>query len=107
MANEKIEKAVRKKNFGMLQKLSQGRDAAVRTEAIEAMGRLGGNDSFNELTGLLRSPSAPTRAAAADGLAALGDEKARAFLEHQLEREDDPIVQAKIRDALASSRSAR
>lgn len=104
MANEKIEKAVRKKNFGMLLKLSQGRDIATGIEAIEAMGRLGGNDSFNQLTGLLRNRDADIRGAAANGLRVLGDEKARAFLEHQLQQEDDPAVQDKIKGALAASK---
>ena len=102
--NPKVERAIAKKKFDPLKKLADGRDEALRNEAIEAMGQVPGEDSFNFLTAALRSPSAAIRAAAANGLAALREPKANAFLSHQLHLETDEGVCEKIRNAMALSR---
>lgn len=106
MANVKIEKAVEKKKFAQLKKMAEGRDASLRLEALEAMGKIGGEESFNYLTGTLRSQDAAMRGAAADGLGHLKDSKARAFLDHQLKSESDEGTKAKIHAAMAAVRSA-
>lgn len=102
--NDKIEKAVAKGRFGTLKKMAEGRDDSVRADAVRAMGRVPGEESFNYLTSAIRSPAAPIRAAAAEGLGALKDTKARAFLEHQMQLEEDDAARTAIREALASIR---
>lgn len=104
MANSKIEQAVAKKKFSPLQKMAEGRDATLRLEAIEAMGKVDCEDSFNFLTGYLRSPDASVRGAAAAGLGHLKMPKARAFLEHQLAVETDEGAKKRLHEALATVR---
>lgn len=106
MANPKIEKAVEKKKFAQLKKFAEGRDASLRLEAIVGMGQMGGEESFNYLTGTLRSQDAAMRGAAAEGLGCMKDQKARAFLDHQLKNEENEEAKQKIHAALAAVRSA-
>lgn len=102
--NPKVEKAIEKKKFSQLAKLAEGRDATLRLEAIEGMGKVPGEESFNYLTNLIRSPDAKVRGAAASALGELKDAKARAFLDHQMQHEEDPAVLEQIRGALARLR---
>lgn len=102
MANSKIEKAVAKQKFAPLQKMAEGRDATLRVEAIESMGKVDVEESFNYLTGVLRSPDPAVRGAAATGLSYLKSSKSRAFLEHQLAAETDAGAKQKMHDALGA-----
>lgn len=104
--NSKVEKAIEKKKFDPLKKMADGRDDALRLEAIEAMGKVPGEDSFNYLTGALRNPDAKIRTAAANGLGELKNPKARAFLDHSMQQEQDDTVRETMRGALALVREA-
>ena len=84
--------------------ISEGASRAA-LEAIEAMGLVPGEETFNFLTAALRNPSASTRAAAVTGLGMLKDPKAYAFLDHRLQQETDENVREKIRGAMTASRS--
>ena len=99
--NKKIERAIAKQKFEPLKKLADGRDEALKIEAIEAMGQVSGEESFNYLTVALRNPSVSIRVAAAMGLGALKNPKATAFLSHQLQQETDDNVRKTMQNALA------
>lgn len=102
--NPKVERAVEKKKFAQLKKMAEGRDATLRLEAIESMGKVPGEESFNYLTGLLRSSDAKIRAVAAKGLGILSDPKAQSFLDHQMQHETDEAARMAMKNALAVSR---
>ena len=99
--NKKVEHAIAKQKFEPLKKLADGRDEALKLEALEAMGRIPGEESFNYLTVALRNPSIGIRAAAAAGLAVLKNPKAAAFLSHQIQQETDENVRKVMQNALA------
>ena len=99
--NKKIEHAIAKQKFEPLKKLADGRDESLKLEAIEAMGQVAGEESFNYLTVALRNPSVSVRIAAAAGLGALKNPKAAAFLSHQIQQETDEGVRKKMQSALA------
>ena len=101
--NPKVERAIAKQKFEPLKKLADGRDESLKVEAIEAMGKIPGEDAFNYLTAALRGPSPSIRSAAAVGLGALKEPKAYAFLDHRLHQEPDEAVCEKIRNAMAVS----
>lgn len=100
MANSKIEKAVEKGKFAPLAKMAAGRDAALRLEALENIGKVPGEESFNLLVAHLRSSDGEMRAAAAKGLGYLKSDKSRAFIEHQLSQESDTGAAEAMRHAL-------
>ena len=99
--NNKIEKAIAKQKFEPLKKMADGRDEALKIEAIEAMGQIAGEDSFNYLTVALRHPSVSIRTAAAKGLGVLKNPKAAAFISHQIQQETDENVRKTMQNALA------
>ena len=64
-----------------------------------------GDDSYNTLITLLRSPAADVRAAAATALGNLGDQKARAHIDHMIKEEKDAVVQETMKKALSKLHS--
>ena len=98
--NNKIEKAIAKQKFEPLKKMADGRDESLKIEAIEAMGQVAGEESFNYLTVALRDSSVKIRTAAAKGLGALRNSKAAAFLSHQIQQEIDEDVRKLMQTAL-------
>ena len=107
MANAKIQQAANKKNYKKLEKFAQGRDMALRLEAIEAMGQFNSEEGFNYLTLMFRNEDAQVRGAAATGLGIMQNPKARAFIEHQLSQESDASAAQKMKDALAQLKNER
>jgi len=101
--NKKVEHAIAKQKFDVLKKLADGRDEALKIEAIEAMGKISGEESFNYLTTSLRNPSASIRGAAAVGLGALKNPKAGSFLSHQMGKETDETARKKMESAMSNS----
>ena len=89
---KKIEKMVEKRNAAGLIHLAGDKDSVIALKAVEALGHVPGDDSYNTLITLLRSPRADMRAAAATALGTLGDPKAQAHISHMLTTEKDAVV---------------
>ncbi len=102
---QKIEKMVVKKNAAGLIKLVNDKDHMIALKAVEALGQVKGDDSYNTLITLLRSPAADVRAAAATALGTLGDQKARAHIDHMIKEEKDVVVQEAMKKALGKLHS--
>ena len=97
----KIEKAVAKKNAAAAIKLLGDKDTAIVLKAIEALGKIPGDESYNELIALLRSPNSQVRAAAVTALGVFGDPKGRAHVAHMEKTEKDVAVLKAIGNTLA------
>ena len=102
---QKLEKLVEKKNAAGIIKLVESKDSVVAMKAIESLGKVPGDDSYNTLITLLRSPQANVRAAAATALGVLGDQKARAHIDHLLTTEKDSVVAEAMKKALSKLHS--
>ena len=99
---QKIEKLVEKKNAAGLIRFINDKDSVI---ALKAVGQVKGDDSYNTLISLLRSPRADMRAAAATALGALGDQKARAHIDHLSKTEQDSVVLEAMKQALSKLHS--
>lgn len=96
----KIQKCISKKNVAPVIKLLKDKDITVVMQAIEALGKIPGDESYNQLVSLLRSPMAQVRAAAITALAEFGDPKGRAHMAHMEKTEKDAVVLEAINKAL-------
>ena len=67
--DKKIEHAIEKKNPAGVIGFLEDKDEHIRMMAIEAAGKIGGDDCMNALIPLLHNADAKTRAAAATALA--------------------------------------
>ena len=101
----KIDKMVEKQNAAGLIKLVSDHDHVIALKAVEALGQVKGDDSYNTLITLLRFPAADVRAAAATALGNLGDQKARAHIDHMIKEEKDAVVQETMKKALSKLHS--
>ena len=97
----KIQKAIEKKNAKAVIKLLGDKDVSMVLKAIEALGKIPGDESYNELIALIRSPRAEVRAAAVTALGVFGDPKGRAHIAHLEKTEKDAAVLAAINQALS------
>lgn len=102
---QKLEKMVEKKNAAGIIKLVNGKDSVIALKAVEALGKVPGDDSYNTLITLLRAPKADVRAAAAASLGNLGDQKARAHIDHLIHSEKDAVVLAAMKKTLSQLHS--
>lgn len=98
---QKLEKMIAKNNAGGIIALVNSKDAALSLKAVEALGKVTGDDAYNTLITLLRSPRADVRAAAATSLANMGDPKAQAHISHMLPNEKDAVVVEAMKNALS------
>ena len=98
---QKLEKLVAKKKADAIINLIGGKDISLSLKAIEALGKVPGDESYNELISLIRSPRADIRAAAISALGTLGDPKARAHISHMVAAEKDPVVVEAMKKAMA------
>lgn len=97
---KKIEHAIAKKNAAAITGLFEDKDEHIAMMAIDAAGKIGGDDCMNALIPLLHHPDAKHRAAAATALAAVGNSHAAAFLSYQLDHEQDATAKDAIRKAM-------
>lgn len=97
----KIQKCISKKTAAPVIKLLKDKDVTVVMQAIEALGKIPGDESYNELVSLLRSPAAEVRTAAITALGELGDPKGRAHIAHMEKTEKDAVVLEAANKALA------
>lgn len=98
---QKLEKMIAKNNVSGIISLITSKDPALSLKAVEALGRVTGDDAYNTLITLLRSPRADVRAAAATSLANMGDAKAQAHISHMLPGEKDAVVIEAMKNALS------
>ena len=101
----KIEKLVGKGNAAGLIKLVNDKDSGIALKAVEALGKVHGDDAYNTLITLLRSPQAAVRAAAATALGTMGDQKARAHIDHMIASEKDAVVVEAMKKTLSKLHS--
>lgn len=100
---DKVQKCVEKGKEAPLIKLAKDKDKAVRLAAIEAMGKIGKDDSFNMMVpDMLTEEDPDIRAAAATALGVMKNPHASAHLRYYLEREKDSKVVEAIRGAIAA-----
>ncbi|MBE5783929.1 MAG: hypothetical protein E7329_11505 [Clostridiales bacterium] len=102
---QKLEKMVAKKNATGIIKLVNDKDASIALKAVESLGKVPGDDSYNTLITLLRAPKADVRAAAVTALATLGDPKAKAHIDHLMATEKDAVVVAAMKKAVSKLHS--
>ena len=93
---EKIEKAVAKKRIPELIKFTQDKDMAIVKAAIEGLGKIKEDDSFNALIPFLSNADAQLRAATAEALGQLGNDHAKAFVLHAISIEKDATAKASM-----------
>ena len=98
---KKLEKMVEKKNAAGIIKLINDKDAAIALKAVASLGKVPGDDAYNALISLIRSPKAEIRAAAVTALAERGSPKAKAHIDHMLTGEKDAAVIAALKAAQA------
>ena len=99
---DKVQKYVEKGKEAGLLKLIHDKDKSVRLAAIEGMGKIGRDDSFNNLVTMLSDDDADIRAASADALGVLKNSHADAHLRYRLGIEKDAKVVEAIKKAVAS-----
>ncbi|HIS68757.1 MAG TPA: HEAT repeat domain-containing protein [Candidatus Gallacutalibacter stercoravium] len=96
----KIEKCIEKGKEQELMKLAYHRNKEVRLAAIDGMGKIGKDDSFNQLITMLQNRDADIRKAAAQALGTLKNDHASPHLHYLLDREKDETVKEAIVSAL-------
>lgn len=99
--DQKIEKLVEKKNAAGLIALLNDKNVPLSLKAAEALGKVNSDEAYNMLITLMRSPMAEMRAVAIAALGEMGDQKARAHIDHNYATETDPMVQEAMREALS------
>ena len=100
---DKIAKLVEKGKEAPLIKLAGDKDKETRLAAIEAMGRIGKDDSFNAMVpSMLIDEDPDIRAAAATALGVMKNAHASAHLRYYLEREKDEKVGAALKAAISN-----
>lgn len=104
---ESIAKNVEKKKEAPILKLIGSKDKSVQLAAIEALGKVGKDDSFNALIVRLTDDDADIREAAAKALGAMGNDHARAHLQHALSKENNAKVEAALKHSIEQLRNAR
>lgn len=97
---DKIGKMVQKNQAEKLEKLLKDKDMAVVLAAIDGLGQCTGDVAFNALVPLILSPDAQVRTHAVSALGQMGLPKARTFLLHQRDAEQDASVKEAIESAL-------
>ncbi len=102
---QKLEKMIAKNNAAGIIGLVTSKDPSISLKAVEALGKVTGDDAYNTLITLLRSPRADIRAAAASALAEMGDSKAQAHISHMLTTETDAVVIEAMKTALSKLHS--
>lgn len=99
--DQKIEKLIRKNHVAGLIALITEKNVPLALQATAALGKVKGDDAYNMLITLMRSPMAEMRATAITALGEMGDQKARAHIDHNYAYETDPQVQEAMKKALS------
>lgn len=82
-------------------------DSDVLVAALEALGIIGDEDSFNQITHYLEHEDAKVRVAAFKAALVIDTEYMKTRVRHQLMVEADPEAKKQIQDALNNSKETR
>ena len=97
---KKIEKLEQKGNAEKIAGYVYDRKEEVRSVAIAALGRIGGEHAVNALVPLLHHEDKSLRIASANAMSVMKDPRTRMHLDHQMQLEKDPDVRAAIQQAM-------
>lgn len=97
----KVSHAVEKGKASVLVELTHDKDEAVRTAAIDGLGKLKSSDGVNTLVNLLHDASAEVRKHAALALGEIGDSHSKAHVSFAAEKETDSKAKEAMVQALA------
>ena len=99
----KVEKCIQKGKDEELAKLAQDKDLEVRLAAIAGLGKMSGKDTAcNALISMMTDPGPKIRAACAEAMGQLGDDRADTHLRYHLEQEKDPQAAQAMHSALSA-----
>ncbi|MDD3411051.1 MAG: HEAT repeat domain-containing protein [Eubacteriales bacterium] len=96
---DKINKAIEKKQPANLIKFSQDKDKSIVLAAIKGLGQVKDDDCFNALVPFLSNPDSELRGAAAAALGEQGNAHGKAFLLHAFTAEKDEKVKKLMEQA--------
>ncbi len=96
---DKIARAIGKKKAAPLIKLAKDADAKVRIAALEGLGKIKSTDGFAILSYSLNDVEPTVRAAAARGLAELGDVHGKAHIVFAMSKETDEKAKEAMHEA--------
>lgn len=96
---DKIQKAIEKKKTDALIKFLGDKDKSIVLAAIQGLGTIKEDDSFNAVIPYLSSDDAQLRQAAAEALGEMGNAHAKAFLLHAASIEKDAKARAAMEHA--------
>lgn len=100
----KIEKSVEKRKSAPIIKLMGKADSDVLVAALEGLGKIADEDSFNQITHYLEHEDAKVRVAACKAALVVNTEYMKTRVRHQLMVESDADAKKQIQDALNSSK---
>lgn len=101
---EKFEKLAAKGKGAAIARFIKSKDTEVVMDAINALGKCGGEDAINALTGLANGAAKPLRIAAIKALGGCGGAYNSTLLADDLKKEKDPEVLEAIKTALGEIR---
>lgn len=100
----KIEKFVEKRKSGPIIKLMGKADSEVLVAALEGLGKIADEDSFNQITRYLEHEDAKVRVAACKAALVVNTEYMKTRVRHQLMAESDADAKKQIQDAMNASK---
>ena len=101
---EKFEKLASKGKGAAIARFIKSKDLDVVMDAISALGKCGGEDAINALTGLANSAEKPLKIAAIKALGVCGGSYNSTLLADDLKKEKDPEILEAITNALGEIR---
>ena len=102
---EKLEKLAAKGKGAAIVKFIKSKDPEIVNDAIAALGKCGGEDAINALTGLTNSLDKAIKIDAIKALGSAGGAYNATLFAHDLTTEKDPDVLAAIKEALGQIRT--
>lgn len=104
---EKIKKLTEKKKTAPVIKMMGKADSDVLVVALDALGKIGDEDSFNMITHYLEHEDAKVRVAACKAALVIDTEYMKTRVRHQLMVETDPEAKKQMQEAMNSSKETR
>lgn len=97
---DKLSKLVEKRKSGTIIKMMGKADAAVLVQALDALGKIGDEDSCNMITHYMEHEDNDVRTAACKAAMVIGTEYMRTRVRRQMSVEKDEGVKKALQDAL-------